>query len=65
MTIEKKTARLHLPQQLCVSETMADEIRALAELEYRQIEDELRYLLSLGIKESRRRLQRNPKRGKK
>lgn len=46
----KKLARLRLPRQLNVTETMAIEIKLRAEFGYRSIEDELRRLLMLGIK---------------
>jgi hypothetical protein len=46
----KKTDRLRLPRQLNVSGVMALEVKLRAEFSYRSIEDELRWLLMLGIK---------------
>jgi hypothetical protein len=39
MTFEKKSVRLHLPSQLCLSQTMANEIRMLAETEDRALQE--------------------------
>ncbi len=49
MTCEKKTVRLHLSRQLCVSESMAKEIHARAERGFRSVEDEIRWLIHLGF----------------
>ena len=45
----KKTVRLKLSRQICFSELMAAEIRARAERGFRSIEDEIRFLLHLGL----------------
>jgi hypothetical protein len=63
MTFEKKTVRLHFPPQLCVSQKMADEIRALAENEDRTLQDQVRHLLRLGLEVSQRKRRNDTKRG--
>lgn len=45
----KKIRRLRLPHQLCVSEEMAREIHRRAERSFRSKEDEIRWLISLGM----------------
>lgn len=45
----KKTTRLWLPKQLCVDPEKAAEIRARAERSSRKLEDQLRYLILLGL----------------
>jgi len=45
----KKVRRLRLPRQLCVSEEMAREIHRRAERGFRTNEDEIRWLISLGM----------------
>jgi hypothetical protein len=55
---EKKTTGLWLGRQLRMSETMANEIKDLADREYCKIEDQIRYLLCLGLEESKRRASR-------
>lgn len=45
----KKTRRLRLPRQLCVSEEMAREIEMRAERGFRSKEDQVRLLMSLGM----------------
>jgi hypothetical protein len=46
----KKTNRLRLPRQLNVSSVMALEVKLRAEFAYRGVEDQIRYLLMLGMK---------------
>lgn len=45
----KKTRRLRMPSQLCVSEEMAREIHRRAERGFRTKEDQIRFLISLGM----------------
>jgi hypothetical protein len=45
----KKTQRLRLPRQLCMSEEMAREIERRAERGFRSKEDQVRLLMSLGM----------------
>jgi hypothetical protein len=45
----KKTERLHLPRQLCITPAMHCEIKALAEREDRTLQGQIRHLLKLGI----------------
>jgi len=45
----KKTARLRLPRQLSASEEMVCEIHRRAECSFRTKEDQIRWLISLGI----------------
>jgi hypothetical protein len=63
MTFEKKSVRLHLPSQLCLSQTMANEIRMLAETEDRALQDQIRHLLRLGLEVSRQKRKDESKRG--
>lgn len=51
----KLTERLWLPKKLCVDPEMAKEIRGLANQEYRKVQDQIRWLIMLGLEESRRR----------
>jgi hypothetical protein len=51
----KLTEHLWLPKRLCVDPEMAKEIRDLAKQEYRKMQDQIRWLIMLGLEESRRR----------
>jgi hypothetical protein len=45
----KKTVRMKLSRQICLSETMALEIQHRAERGFRSLEDQLRFLIYLGL----------------
>lgn len=45
----KKTQRIRLPEQLCVTEEMALEIHRRADLGFRSREDQIRFLILQGM----------------
>ena len=49
---EKRTERLHIPKQITMTETMAKAIRKRAEENCRYIENEVLYLIKLGLAEA-------------
>jgi hypothetical protein len=53
---DKKTARLWLPKQVCVKPEMLRQIKVLADLEDRSMQDQIRHLLKLALKQELRRL---------